>query len=40
MTKKSEDWEERVLDINIKAGIAFTLAGLAILFALYLIFDK
>jgi hypothetical protein len=38
MSKKSLDWDERALDINIKAGIAFTLVGIGILFALYLIY--
>ena len=38
MNKKKEDWDDRMLDINIKAGIAFTLATIGILFAVYLIY--
>lgn len=38
MSKRKEDWEERMLDINIKAGIAFTLVGIGILFAVYLLY--
>jgi len=38
MKKKSLDSDERMLDINIKAGIAFTLVGIGILFALYLLY--
>ncbi len=37
---KKQDWDEKILDINIKAGIAFTLAGIAILLAVYLIYNK
>jgi hypothetical protein len=37
MSKKSDDLEYRILDLNIKAGIAFTLATLTIILLVYLI---
>ena len=40
MSKKTDDLDYRIMDINIKAGIAFTLASIGILLAVFLLYKS